>query len=195
MQEINAPPTLREAILKLNLIGAEIAAKNMTIRASCRGHPQTTMHDVGAVPKRCAVASGGMLRRAATRRRSVLRSGKPYNGRISATRNRSRPCSLGRTWICLRAALKSKLAPTKDECVSLGRNAKRTSEAIGRLMRSGMAHLGFTPHTVLSKTSAFCMHDVELSHCYAFMPMLSGLFNGHAGSNDPSVCNFLLQPG
>ena len=32
-------------------------------------------------------------------------------------------------------------------------NAKRASEAIGRLMRSGMAHLGFTSHTALSLTS------------------------------------------
>ena len=36
--------------------------------------------------------------------------------------------------------------------MSSGRKARRTSEAVGRLMRSGIAHLGFTPHTVLSKT-------------------------------------------
>ena len=112
-----------------------------------------------------------------------------------AARNKSRPRSLGCTWICLCAALKSKLAPTKDECVSSGRKARRTSEAIGRLMRSGIAHLG-SLHTqcCLRLGAGLCPpHDVELPDCYAFRPMPSGLFDGHAGTNYPSVCDFCFQ--
>ena len=50
---------------------------------------------------------------------------------------------------CLRAALKSKLAPIQEACVSSGMNARRTSDAIGKLTRSWILHLGFTPHTAV----------------------------------------------
>ena len=40
----------------------------------------------------------------------------------------------------------------KEARVSSGMSARRTSDAIGKLTRSGVLHLGFTPHTVLSRT-------------------------------------------
>ena len=163
VQEINAPPTPREVVLKLNFLPGDRGRYGckkhdregqLGVCVTCdavrlEGHLRTTIRDAGAVPKfrqeECSGALPPVCREACSEvAHSLL---------VSATRNKSRPCSLGRTGICLCAALKSKLAPTKDERVSSGRKAKRTSEAIGRLMRSGIAHLGFTPHTVLSKTS------------------------------------------
>ena len=149
VQEINAPPTLREVILKLNLLPGRYCCKKhdhegqLCVRVTAMQCCQKVTHNharCGRSPKMpCSSLRRNAPVRCTSMRRIVPRSGKPYNG------TGHRQCSLGCTWICLRAALKSKLAPTKDECVSSGRNARRTSEAIGRLMRSG--------HTVLSKTS------------------------------------------
>ena len=59
---------------------------------------------------------------------------------------------LFRAGTCLRAALKSMLAPTKAPGVSSGCVDSARSDAIGRLRRSGRWHLVFTWHTVLSRT-------------------------------------------
>ena len=82
----------------------------------------------------------------------------------------------------------------KEACVSSGMKARRTSGAIGRLTRSGILDLGFTPHTVLSRTRCgFCMHHIEFARWNSFLPVLSSLFYGHLCADDPPIGDFFIQ--
>ena len=72
----------------------------------------------------------------------------------------------------------------KVACVSSGMNARRTSDAVGKLTRSGILHSGFTPHTALSRTRR---GSFPSTCTIAFAQMLSGLLDGHLCADDPSA--------